>query len=152
MPQGTRPDWVAIRTEYESGVSRKEICAKYGLYYNTLDSKIRREHWNETRKNVARKVHEKCTNKIVQKKADEAVSNIDRLEKVQSRLIGLIERCMDEMDESPRIKTLDLERLANASNTLGDSKILVKQEQNEDQLIVAIKATRGRGADADIPV
>ena len=147
-----RPDWLAIRTEYESGVPRREICAKYGLSYNTLDSQIRRNRWSKVRETVARKVHEKCTTKIVNEKTEETVSITKDIESAQRKIAKLLNRRLDEYEETNKYSMLDLQRAQETADGLAESPSIQKQETRKNKLVEVLRTSVRKGHGEDVPV
>lgn len=88
-------DWSRIRRDYIAGKgSYRDLAAKYGVPYRTLADRAKAENWVALR-NQARA---KSVSKTVEKVAD-ANSRIDsRIYNAADRLLGILEKSMDELD------------------------------------------------------
>jgi uncharacterized protein YjcR len=90
-------DWKKIKTEYLKGISNKEICKKYLVKENTLNSKIQRENWKDLRTEIEQKTHSKTTEKLS-----------DSLSELQAKFVKKQYEFFNEMfdDEINRYKAL----------------------------------------------
>lgn len=64
------PDWKKIKTDYLKGISRKEICKKYGVKYETLSTRIRQGSWAKQKIVIKQKVNKKTTEKLIESLSD----------------------------------------------------------------------------------
>lgn len=61
-------DWIKIKTEYETtNISQRKIADKYGVSYNTLKDKSKRESWVKSKKDIHLKIIAKTQQKTVEK-------------------------------------------------------------------------------------
>jgi hypothetical protein len=82
MNEPKRIDWKKIKADYLAGLPRREIMKKYTVSYDTLDSRIKNEHWTDKR----RKFDEKLTNKLTDKSIERSVnSEADEILKVRAQ-------------------------------------------------------------------
>jgi hypothetical protein len=58
-------NWGKIKSEYLKGMSRKAICEKYGVTYNSLDNHIKREKWTKRKTEIRKKVTEKVDDSVI---------------------------------------------------------------------------------------
>lgn len=86
------PNWKKIKAEYIKGVPPRELAEKYGVNPKTLTSRCYRERWTDDRKGVAEKTREKC----IEKTADQNASDAVRLDRMRAKLIGKLERAIDQ--------------------------------------------------------
>ena len=143
-------DWTAVRSEDEYGASRLGLCEKYGLSYYTLDSRIRRNRWNESRKVVALKAHEICTNKIAEEKAQVEISLQQRILETQNQILCMTEDLIDEYQRTGEYTVLDLWHLIRVLTSLQKSLMATNEApKQEGQLIAVLRGSAGKGADAD---
>lgn len=67
-----KPDWVAIRAEYEAGgISQRDLAAKHNVPYPTLRDRSKREGWAASRDEIRSEVIAKTSQRIVEQKVDE---------------------------------------------------------------------------------
>lgn len=65
-------NWIKIKLEYETtNISQRKIADKYGVSYNTLKDKSKRESWVKSKKDIHRKITAKTQQKTVEKISDE---------------------------------------------------------------------------------
>ncbi len=68
-------DWLAIHAEYLKGdISQRNLADKYGISYNTLKERARREGWAKQRSTTHRKATAKAQQKIEDEIADDVVA------------------------------------------------------------------------------
>ena len=84
-------EWRAARADYEAGMKRRDICAKYGCSYNSLDNRIKREGWGKTRKIVKLAKTEKLTEKRAEMRAEKLASVIAGAEASNEKLAADIQ-------------------------------------------------------------
>lgn len=88
-------DWNRIRRDYIAGKgSYRELAAKYGVPYRTLADRAKAEKWVELRNQSRAKAASKTVEAVA-----EANSRIDtRIYGAADRLLGILERSMEELD------------------------------------------------------
>ena len=59
-----RPDWDKIKSEYLKGVSRKNICEKYKVEYQALNTRIKTGKWKKLKDQIEQKIDQKFEEKI----------------------------------------------------------------------------------------
>lgn len=59
-----RTDWDKIKSEYLKGVSRKNICEKYKVEYQALNTRIKTGKWKKLRDQIEQKIDQKFEEKI----------------------------------------------------------------------------------------
>lgn len=80
------PNWKKIESDYKRGMSRREIVKKHGITMSALNSRISRGGWKDGKEKVARKVREKCEEKIADSQADFLASLSDMQTKAAQAL------------------------------------------------------------------
>jgi len=63
-------DWLAIQTEYISGVEYAELSEKYGIKEATIRQRAKRGDWSQMRHNTSQTVTEVAISAIIEVKAD----------------------------------------------------------------------------------
>ena len=88
-------DWNRIRKDYIAGKgSYRELSAKYGVPLRTLADRAKAENWVQLRKQA----RDKAVTKTIENVAD-SNSRIDsRIYNAADRLLGILEKSMDELD------------------------------------------------------
>ena len=88
-------DWNRIRRDYIAGKgSYRDLASKYGVPLKTLSRRARDEGWPELRKQAGDKAATKTVEAVAQ-----AGSRIDtRIYQAADRLLGMLEKSMDELD------------------------------------------------------
>lgn len=88
-------DWNRIRKDYIAGRgSYRELSAKYGVPYRTLADRAKAENWVGLRNQARAKAASKTVEAVA-----EANSRIDtRIYGAADRLLGILERSMEELD------------------------------------------------------
>lgn len=122
-----KPDWKKIELDFISGMSRKEICDKYKIKYNTLDSKIKRGNWTQSERNIERKTDEKLEEKLSETIAERQASFIEKQYRFFSEILDdEIERYKSRSSNPEyKLSMSDLKevvRLARQAINLFDSK------------------------------
>lgn len=90
-------DWIAIRTEYETtNTSYRKISAKYGVSFNTLQDRAKREEWvkckKKTRDKIIIKSRQKTVEKISTLEASRNVRHLQVWDKILSRVDSLADK------------------------------------------------------------
>lgn len=92
-------DWLAIRNDYiNGGGSYRKLAEKYGVSFNTLQDRAKREDWKSLKTNQ----HDRITTESRQRTADAIVqSEVDRITRLLSisdSLLSKIEQAVGELD------------------------------------------------------
>lgn len=88
-------DWNAIKTEYiTTDTSYRKLAEKYGITYNVIGERSRKEGWKQERDQYRAKTVSDAIKRISQNKVD----RYTRLMKASDRLLDKIERAIDELD------------------------------------------------------
>ena len=104
-------DWQAIKTEYiTTDTSYRKLAQKYGVTYNNIGIRSRKEGWSELREQHNAKTMTKAMNAIASQQASRAA----RLQNVADKLLTKIERLIED----------DEELLADTSSMRDISRIL----------------------------
>lgn len=117
-------NWIAIRTEYEtSNISYRKIADKYGVSFNTLKDRAKREGWakskEKTQHKIATKTLQKTVVKIAEKESDRNARHIalldlilDKTEQVVKDELNIHLDMFGNAHDSPIIKVDRLEAAA----------------------------------------
>lgn len=90
-------DWLKIETEYiTTDTSYRKLAEKYGLHYNAIANRAKRENWVEKRNQFRIKTVTKTVDKIVDKKARQAAKVGDLADKLMVKL----EQAIEELDQT----------------------------------------------------
>jgi len=115
------PNWIKIRTEYETtSISYRKIAEKYGVSFNTLKDRAKREGWAKSKEETQRKITtatlQKTVVKIAERESDRNARHIalidmilDKAEKVVSEELNTHIDMFGNPHESPVIKVDTLE-------------------------------------------
>ena len=119
----SKPDWNKIKLEYLKGMSREEICKKFKVKYDTLDTQIKRGKWVE----LDRKIDRKTTDKL-----EENISDIlaERQTKVIERQFRVSEKIMDFLETELDSPSKDLQKIYSIVTTLKDTIKINRQSVN----------------------
>lgn len=89
-------DWQSIKTEYiTTDTSYRKLAQKYGVTYNNIGIRSRKEGWPELRNKHNAKTVTKTMNAIASQQASRAA----RLQTVADKLLTKVERLVDEGEE-----------------------------------------------------
>lgn len=104
-------DWQAIKTEYiTTDTSYRKLAQKYGVTYNNIGIRSRKEGWPELRNQHNARTMTKAMNAIASQQASRAA----RLQTVADKLLAKVERLIED----------DEELLADTSSMRDISRIL----------------------------
>lgn len=92
--------WVTIRTEYEtSKTSYRKLAEKYGVSFNTLKDKAKREGWAkakaETHHKIITKTLQKTVVKIAERESDRNARHISLYDKLLDKAEQVIDGQLD---------------------------------------------------------
>jgi hypothetical protein len=89
-------DWQSIKTEYiTTDTSYRKLAQKYGVTYNNIGIRSRKEGWPELRNQHNAKTMTKAMNAIASQQASRAA----RLQTVADKLLTKVERLVDEGED-----------------------------------------------------
>ncbi len=89
-------NWEAIKCEYitDSTTSYRKLAEKYGISYNAIGNRARKENWQEQRDQYSTKTVTKALDKISDKKADKMA----RIDDLADKLLDKLEQAITELD------------------------------------------------------
>ena len=89
-------DWIAIRNEYAStDISTRALAEKYGIPYNTIKDRAKREKWVEIRDEQ----HSKIAAETAQVVAEGEAGRVARLLRIADQLMDRTEQALAELDQ-----------------------------------------------------
>ena len=115
--------WDKIKAEYiAGGISCRELAEKYGISEDKIKKRSAKEKWTDERRKVRTNYAQKVREKIVQKKADAAIDDLE----VAKYTVKVFQEALRDlallMKENPLSQNLrNVESLANAINKNVDS-------------------------------
>lgn len=146
-------EWRAARADYEAGMKRRDICAKYGCSYTALDNHVKREGWGKSRNSVNERVTEKRTKIIADRIAEKEANSANIAADIRSILLrkmkAIAETLPDDATETKEAfgkimqKTIRLRDLTAAYKDLVGDQAGGEQQTNE-LLQSLIDLERGR--------
>lgn len=93
-------DWIAIRNEYASTeISTRALAEKYGIPYNTIKDRAKREKWVEIRDEQHSKIAAETAQKTAQAVAEGEAGRVARLLRIADQLMDKTERALKELDQ-----------------------------------------------------
>jgi len=69
-PSNGGNNWLAIQTEYVSGIEYEELSEKYGIKQATIRQRSKRGNWSQQRHTASLAVTEKAVNGMIEAKAE----------------------------------------------------------------------------------
>ena len=88
-------DWQPIRAEYISGsMSYRALASKYGVHYNWLRERAKKEQWVRLRQEHREKTMEKALGKISDQQADK----LARIEALTDQLLDKLEKAVAQLE------------------------------------------------------
>lgn len=111
-------DWTQIKTDYitDSNSSYRKLAEKYGVSFNTLQCRAKKEDWAKLKRQAQDKITKKTIDKDIQNKVDRAT----RLLNVTDKLLLKIEETVEELSTEGIV--LDKSTLKQISGALKDIK------------------------------
>ena len=111
-------DWTQIKTDYitDSNSSYRKLAEKYGVSFNTLQCRAKKEDWAKLKRQAQDKITKKTIDKDIQNKVDRAT----RLLNVTDKLLLKIEETVEELSTEGIV--LDKATLKQISGALKDIK------------------------------
>lgn len=93
-------DWIAIRNEYAStDISTRALAEKYGIPYNTIKDRAKREKWVEIRDEQHSKIAAETAQKTAQAVAEGEAGRVARLLRIADQLMDKTEQALKELDQ-----------------------------------------------------
>ena len=145
-------EWRAARADYEAGMKRRDICAKYGCSYTALDNHVKREGWGKSRNSVNERVTEKRTKIIADRIAESEANSADIASGIKTTLLRKLARIVESLPEDvtesketvgKRTKAIKLRDITAAYKDLCGDQPGGEQQTNE-LLQSLIDLERGR--------
>ena len=133
-------DWRAARADYEAGMKRRAICAKYGCSYTALDNHVKREGWGKSRNSVNERVTEKRTKIIADRIAESEANSADIASGIKTTLLRKLARIVESLPEDVteskvsngrNTKTVKLRDITAAYKDLVGDQATGEQQANE---------------------
>ena len=126
-------DWLAIRNDYiNGGGSYRKLAEKYGVSFNTLQDRAKREDWKSLKESQHDKIttesRQKTQEKISDALSDEAAAKV----RIKAKLIRMAEKWIDDQEENI-VDTGDYRRIVQSCLDLG---IMVREADNEGVQII----------------
>ena len=144
-----RVDWQAIKTEYiTTDTSYRKLAQKYGVTYNNIGIRSRKEGWPELRNQHNAKTMTKAMNAIASQQASRAA----RLQTAADKLLTKVERFVDESEEL----LTDTSTMRDISRILLDIKNvqMIKSDadmREQEARIEKLRREAGPEKSADVP-
>lgn len=98
-----RIDWHKAKADYITGMSQREIAAKYGVSRTAISKKCVSEHWQKEREKAKAKV----TQEVIRKTADAAADNAATAARIKAKLLQKLEREIDALPDLIGTETQD---------------------------------------------
>ena len=93
-------DWIAIRNEYAStDISTRALAEKYGIPYNTIKDRAKREKWVVIRDEQHSKIAAETAQKTAQVVAEGEAGRVARLLRIADQLMDRTEQALAELDQ-----------------------------------------------------
>ena len=93
-------DWIAIRNEYAStDISTRALAEKYGIPYNTIKDRAKREKWVEIRDEQHSTIAAETAQKTAQAVAEGEAGRVARLLRIADQLMDKTEQALKELDQ-----------------------------------------------------
>ena len=121
-------DWTKIKTEYitDSKSSYRKIAEKYGVSFNTLQCRAKKEGWAK----LKRQAQDEITTKTIDKDIDKKVDRATRLMDVTDKLLVKIEEAIEDLSTEGIV--LNTSTLRQISGTLKDIKEIHGTKSDRD--------------------
>ena len=122
-------DWQAIKTEYiTTDTSYRKLAQKYGVTYNNIGIRSRKEGWPELREQHNAKTMTKAMNAIASQQASRAA----RLQSVADKLLTKVERLIED-DEELLADTSSMRDISRILKDLKDIQMIRSEADMREQ-------------------
>lgn len=112
-------DWLAIRNDYiNGGGSYRKLAEKYGVSFNTLQDRAKREDWKSLKKNQHDKITTESRQKTQEKISDALSDEAAAKSRIKAKLIRMAEKWIDTQGETIE-DTGDYRRIVQSCIELG---------------------------------
>lgn len=92
-------DWLTIKNDYISGLgSYRKLAEKYGVSFNTLQDRAKRENWKEQKDAHQDSIATATRQKIVDVVSEQEAGRVTKLLSISDQLITRIEKAVQELD------------------------------------------------------
>ena len=122
-------DWQAIKTEYiTTDTSYRKLAQKYGVTYNNIGIRSRKEGWPELRNQHNAKTMTKAMNAIASQQANRAA----RLQTVADKLLTKVEQLIED-DEGLLADTSSMRDISRILKDLKDIQMIKSDADMREQ-------------------
>jgi hypothetical protein len=122
-------DWIKIKVEYETtNTSYRKIAEKYGVSFNTLKDRAKREEWAKAKE----KTHHKIATTTLQKAVVKIADRNARILSITDKIADKIESAVDQLEDyivTNRIKTKTI--TYDEDNKKPSKEVIVEEETKE---------------------
>ncbi len=92
-------DWLVIREDYiNGGGSYRKIAEKYGVSFDTLQDRAKREGWKAQKEAHHDKITAATRQKVVEMVSEQEADRVTKLLAISDQLIARIEKAVQELD------------------------------------------------------
>lgn len=133
-------DWLAIKNDYINGHgSYRKLAEKYGVSFNTLQLRGRKENWKAEKDahydKTTTKLRQKSSEKISDALSDEAATKV----RIRAKLIRMAEKWVDSQGETIS-NTGDYRRIVQSCVDLGIMGVTETEDMEDDGLLDALSS------------
>ena len=133
MSDQKRIDWKKIKAEYVTGeISLANIAKKYGVSASAVQKKSVKEKWAAEKRKQHKKAADKVAKKLNDKTVRKTVNDIERVCSAASKLIGKINRAIDEVDRHEKVTVRTTKIKAEGIGEKGQIQEIEKTERKTD--------------------
>lgn len=123
-----KPDWVKIRAEYETTkTSYRKIAAKYGVSFDTLQVRARKEKWRQCKDEYTTDTTKRIRQKLAEKKSSYIVDELDPALQATELMNNLILKTLQ--DEKQFNRHLIQMKEKSFSDGSGEEKQWVEEQE-----------------------
>lgn len=110
-------DWLTIKSEYISTqISTRALALKHGVSYSTLEKRARKEGWAAERGRIVAEAWQKTAEATTSAKVDAMTSIL----KCGDKALALVNRRLDEMEQSGEIRSNEIKAITEVLKMLRD--------------------------------
>ena len=137
-------NWTKIRNDYINGKgSYRELAAKHGVSFGTLQERAKREGWVQRKKEQHDKILIATGQKTVEKIADTESDVNAIMSRIRLKLTQKIEQAVDNMED---LDTAELRKLVQSFKDMNDASN-GPEDKKTGALEDILEAVRGVGND-----